>query len=184
MVASVLKEALSYKTGVLIAYIKGNPTMKAQIVSFHCTLKNRIGEVISSTLNQEVLTGIEGYSGMLAALIQGLNCIKEGEKRQIVVPADQAYGLYDPKLVIKISRKKLQLQHPVHTGHQIVIQDDSKKSRVFYVTKVFNKSLELDGNHPLAGQDLIFDIEATSARDATAQEIDEFQSSIHNSYLN
>ena len=157
--------------------------MKVQVVSFLCILRNRTGEVISSTVNQEVLTGLEGYSGMYAALAQGLTCIKEGEKRTIFIPADQAYGLYDPKLVIQVPRSKLNLEHPVHAGHQIVIEDESKRTRTFYVKKVSTSLLTLDGNHPLAGQDLIFDIEATAARDATPQEIDEFQSYVYKGHL-
>jgi len=54
---------------------------------------------------------------------------------------------------------------------------------MFRVTKIQGDQVTLDGNHPLAGQDLIFDIEATEARDATSEELAESEEDSVHSYL-
>ena len=67
--------------------------MKAQIVSFHCTVKNKFGKVISSTFNHEILTGGQNLQAdQLVALSKGLENLKAGEKRRITLDASQAYG--------------------------------------------------------------------------------------------
>ena len=77
--------------------------MKAQIVSFRCVLRNKFGKIISSTYNQEVIT-CEPAKGMLQGLAQGLQDLKKGETRRITLPAAEAYGFYDPSLLLEWSR--------------------------------------------------------------------------------
>jgi len=92
--------------------------MKAQIVSFHCVLSDPMGKVISSTFNQDVIT-IDGQSEFLKGLTQGLQNLKKGEKRRICVAAEQAYGLYNPDLVLEVPRDRLGLKHALACGHQL-----------------------------------------------------------------
>lgn len=176
--------------------------MKAQIISFHCTLKDPLGRVISSSFNKDVLTAIldtkpsrshgpkavhapaapanpaqstsNSYSDFhepLQGLVEGLQGLRKGEKRQIFVAAERAYGYYDPELVLTVSRKKLPHGEALETGFQVVTQADDGEWRVFRVLSADGQYVTLDGNHPLAGQDLFFDVEATSTREATADEI-------------
>lgn len=164
--------------------------MKAQVISFHCTLKDPMGRVISSSFNSDVLTqAIEGsldkarlaptpsltghtpYDEPLKGLLEGLQGLKKGEKRRILVSADRAYGFYDPSLVIEVARKKLPRGDALEIGYQVITQADDGESRIFRVTSADAQTVTLDGNHPLAGQDLCFDIEATSTREATQEEI-------------
>ena len=108
--------------------------MGVQIISYRCHLKNRLGHTISSTVVRDVLLDPDAQDVPLKALSEGLRDIKKGESRQISIPAREAYGLYDPKLVM-------------------------------------TRFLEESGNHPLAGQDLVFEIQALDAREATIDEI-------------
>ncbi|MGZ3687673.1 MAG: FKBP-type peptidyl-prolyl cis-trans isomerase [Bdellovibrionota bacterium] len=148
---------------------------KAQIVSFHCILRNRVGQIISSSFNQDMLTQPDASGPLLRGLADGLMNLRRGEKRRISLSAKEAYGFYDPNLVMDISRKKLIHGDDLKVGQEILTQDDDQELRTFRVIRVSPGSVTLDGNHPLAGQDLIFDIEATSARDATPAEIAESQ---------
>jgi FKBP-type peptidyl-prolyl cis-trans isomerase SlyD len=177
--------------------------MKAQIISFHCTLKDPLGRVISSSFNRDVLTAVldakpsgkrnikavhapapapanpaqstsNSYSDFhepIQGLVEGLQGLRKGEKRQIFVAAERAYGYYDPQLVLTVSRKKLPHGEALEAGFQVVTQADDGEWRVFRVLSADGQYVTLDGNHPLAGQDLFFDVEATATREATPDEI-------------
>jgi len=145
--------------------------MSTQVISFKCLLKNKAGRFISSTVNRDVLTNVENKSSILSGLAKGLQDLKKGEKRTIRLSAEEAYGLYDPKKVILFPRRKLPKQ--LQTGETISIAGKSGAIRSYQVIQFHDDMVSLDGNHPLAGQDLIFEIEAIDARDATRQEIED-----------
>lgn len=146
--------------------------MKAQIVSFHCVLKDKLGRVISSSFNHDVINQLEEGSETLRGLIEGLQDVKEGERRQIFVPADQAYGFYDPGLVIEVPRRQLKRGGKLEVGNEIVTECTTDGHiRTFRVIKSAGDRVTLDGNHPLAGQDLYFEIEVTAAREAVEADL-------------
>ncbi len=146
--------------------------MSAQIISFNCIVKNKAGRFISSTFNREVLTISDRIpTGVLSGLNKNLQNLKKGEKRLITVSAEEAYGLYDPKKVILFPRRKL--PRLLRQGQSICIVSKTGVERTYVVLELHSELVSLDGNHPLAGQDLIFEIEALDAREATQQEIDD-----------
>ena len=146
--------------------------MSSQVISFNCILKNKAGKLISSTFNREVLTAIVGEQvGMLSGLAKGLQNLIKGEKRSINLTAEEAYGLYDPTKVILFPRKKL--PNTVKKGETINIVSKTGVQRSYRIVELHADLASLDGNHPLAGQDLVFEIEALEARDATREEIDD-----------
>lgn len=145
--------------------------MNIQIVSFHCILKNKLGRVISSTFNHEVLTWDESQQNMLAGLARGLQNLKKGEKRRIALSAEQAYGFYDPQKVLHFHRNELPSGRPIHLGQTYLMRTREGKHENFRIAQINGDQVTLDGNHPLAGQDLVFEIEATAVRNATPEEI-------------
>lgn len=143
--------------------------MSVQVVSFNCILKNKLGHIISSTYNREVMTALEGQDVMLGGLSKGLQNLRKGERRSITLNAEEAYGLYEPKKVILYPKKKL--PRDVRLGQTISIAGKSGLIRSYKVVEFHDDMASLDGNHPLAGQDLVFEIEALDAREATREEI-------------
>jgi FKBP-type peptidyl-prolyl cis-trans isomerase SlyD len=143
--------------------------MSAQVISFNCLLKNKTGQVISSTFNRDVLTASEGQSVVLDGLVKGLQNLIKGEKRSIALSAKDAYGFYEPQKVILYPRKKL--PRHVLVGEFVSIAGKSGTIRSYKVLQFHDDMASLDGNHPLAGQDLIFEIETLEARAATTDEI-------------
>lgn len=149
--------------------------MRAQIVSFHCVLRSQVGDqVLSSTFNHDVITQVEGGDAegmMLRGLAEGLQDLKKGEKRQIFLDAKQAYGFYEPRLVKKCPRQEISNGAHLQIGAEVVMHSPEGERKVFRVVEATSRTITLDGNHPLAGMDLVFDIEATEAREATSEEI-------------
>ena len=147
--------------------------MKPQIVSFHCVLTDPMGKVISSSFNQDVITQDHQGADFLKGLAEGLQNLKKGEKRRICLSAEQAYGLYDPDLVLEVPRKELVGGGKLGCGQQIESRGRNGNRKMFRVTRILTDMVTLDANHPLAGQDLVFEIEATEAREATPEELAE-----------
>jgi FKBP-type peptidyl-prolyl cis-trans isomerase SlyD len=145
--------------------------MVPQIISFKCVLKTKIGTLISTTYNREVLTAVpDDDGGLLPGLSRELQNLKKGEKRNIELTAKDAYGLYYPNKVILYPRS--QLPRETRVGETITIVSPKGRHNTYKVIEFFSNFARLDGNHPLAGQDLVFEIEALDARNATKDEID------------
>lgn len=155
--------------------------MSAQIISFNCVLKNRAGRLISSTFNRDILNTSLGGESMLEGLAKGLQNLKNGERRSIFLTAEEAYGLYEPKKIILYPLRKI--LDRVREGSVVVIRGKSGKTRSYRVLEVLSNFVRLDGNHPLAGQDLIFEIEALSVRQATPDELEESLNALENQVL-
>lgn len=155
--------------------------MNAQIISFNCLLKNKTGQFISQTYNREVLTSSNNENAMLLGLSKGMSNLTKGEKRQISLTAEEAYGFYDLNKIILYPQKKL--PQNLRTGDPVVITGKSGTQRSYRVAQIHDNLISLDGNHPLAGQDLIFEIEALEVREATRAEIDESQNMVSQQLL-
>jgi FKBP-type peptidyl-prolyl cis-trans isomerase SlyD len=143
--------------------------MNIQVISFNCLLKNKAGQIISSTYNREVLTSTVGDNLGLVGLAKGLQNLSKGERRSINLTAQEAYGLYEPLKVIQYPRERL--PESLKVSDFISITDQFGRMTSYKVLQILDDMVSLDGNHPLAGQDLIFEIEALEARDATNEEI-------------
>ncbi|MCE3009180.1 MAG: peptidylprolyl isomerase [Proteobacteria bacterium] len=142
------------------------------MISFKCTLRNALGQFISSTYNKDVLTIADPpIKGPLSGLNRNLKDLKKGERRTFKVLAQEAYGLYDPSKVILFPKNKL--PDNVKVGERVKIYGKSGKLRTYLVSDLRQDFASLDENHPLAGQDLIFEVEALAARKATDDEIEE-----------
>jgi FKBP-type peptidyl-prolyl cis-trans isomerase SlyD len=141
-----------------------------RLVSFHCTVRDEMGTVLSSSFNRDVLMapGIAGVDP--PGLIEGLCDIKRGERRQIRVKPERGYGFYDPDLVMRVPRSRLPQGATLQVGFQIFTRAVSGEPRIFRVTEAFARSVVIDGNHPLAGRELHYEIQATSARAATPRD--------------
>lgn len=142
--------------------------MNVQVISFNCILKNKAGQIISKTYNREVVTAEEANEP-LRGLAKGLKNLTTGERRSIEVIAEEAYGLYQPNKVVLFPRRKLPTS--LQINDVIAIPTKSGITHTYKVIQFHGDMVSLDGNHPLAGQDLIFEIETIEARQATPDEI-------------
>lgn len=147
--------------------------MTAQIISFHCVLKNKFGAILGRTFNQDILSGVKNAPGSLRTLDERMQGIRAGESRKIELSAEQAYGLYDTKLVLEVEREKVPKGELLRVGDSVEVEWKNGRKGRLQVTAATRDRLRLDGNHPLAGQDLTFEILATEARDATEAELRE-----------
>jgi FKBP-type peptidyl-prolyl cis-trans isomerase SlyD len=96
--------------------------------------------------------------------------MKEGEKRTIEVPAEEAYGPSDPNLIQKVPREYFQ---GIQLERGLPLQAQTPEGQIInmIVVDFDDNTVTVDLNHPLAGRDLVFEIEVVNVREATPDEI-------------
>jgi FKBP-type peptidyl-prolyl cis-trans isomerase SlyD len=145
--------------------------MGTRVISFHYTLKDNTGQVLDSSQGAEPMTFMEGSQQIIPGLEKVVITLNVGDKQNIPVKAEEAYGQYDQALVMEIPRTQFPPGEQIETGMQFGTQSEDGVPLIFTVKKVGDASVTVDGNHPLAGVDLFFDVEVTDIRPATLDEI-------------
>ena len=143
--------------------------MRRQVIKFHYVLKDRFGKMIESTRGREAVQLLTGSGQVVRGLEKALLKLNPGERKTITVPAHEAYGYRDEELVNRIPLTKLPIKVNVGDILEVEAQGDSKQI-VTVIAKTFS-DVTLDGNHPLAGQELTFEVEVLENREATNEEI-------------
>ena len=143
--------------------------MSQRVLSFHYTLSNAAGDILDSSAMSTPLAFIEGSGHIIPGLEKELVLLKTGDKKEIRVPAAEAYGPKEKDMILTVPKSGLPVPN-VKLGDKFRGGPD-QHSPVFTVIEVKETEVVLDGNHPLAGQDLVFQIEMTAIREATAVEL-------------
>lgn len=142
-----------------------------KVVQIHYTLTNDEGEVLDSSEGQEPLAYLHGFGNIIPGLESALAGRGVGDKFQVTIPPEEAYGLRDDDLVQAAPRSAFQGVPEVLPGMQFHAESPEGVQLVT-VIDVDGDNVILDGNHPMAGLTLNFDVEVTDIREATAEELD------------
>lgn len=140
---------------------------KNAVVSFHYTLNDADGTTLDSSAGREAFAYIHGGGMIVPGLEEQLEGKKAGETLLAVVEAAKGYGEIDPQLVQRVPVDRFGGQQ-VEEGMQFQTPDN----RVWSVLEVKDGEVVLNGNHPLAGVTLHFNVEITEVREATQEELD------------
>lgn len=142
-----------------------------KVISFHYTLKDSKGNVLESSIGDEPLRFLEGVGQIIPGLESAVIGLKKGEKKGVDVKAADAYGEFEQELIVKVPRAQIP-KKDVAVGDQFHADSGHGHTQLVVVTSVDAENITVDGNHPLAGQDLHFDVEITDVRDATKEELE------------
>lgn len=139
-----------------------------KVVTFNYTLKDTAGKTLDSSEGQP-MSFLTGVGQIIPKLEEELLGMLIGQKKIVQLGAAEAYGLNDPKMVMDVPRKDL-AHIEIEEGAFLQL-NLGETMKVVRITKVGDETVTLDGNHPLAGQDLIFDVEVLNLRPATTEEL-------------
>jgi len=140
------------------------------VVTIHYTLTNDAGEVLDSSTDGEPLAYIHGGGSIIVGLEEALEGKTTGDHIVVAIPAGKAYGEHDDSLVQQVPRRAFQSGGDVKAGMRFTAQTEQGPRQVV-VTRVVGDMVTVDGNHPLAGQALNFDVRITEIRAASAEEL-------------
>lgn len=141
-----------------------------RVFGFHYTVQDEDGEELDSSHGDEPLYILEGAQQVVPGLEREVVTMKVGEKRTVAVKAAEAYGTHDPNLVLRVEKSQFPPDTELDVGDQFAVDED-EESPVFTVVSVESDAYMVDGNHPLAGHDLVFDVEIVEVRAATPEEL-------------
>ncbi len=143
---------------------------KNKVVTFHYSLTadNNYSE---SSRGGDPATYLHGYGGIVRGLEREMRGRKAGDSFSLEVAPEDAFGERNPEIVHRIPRKHL-ISAPAKLTPGHVVAVNSKQGRVQgIVQKVGRFNVDVDFNHPMAGQTLKFDVEILAVRDASPEEI-------------
>ncbi|TCK09584.1 FKBP-type peptidyl-prolyl cis-trans isomerase [Marinobacterium mangrovicola] len=140
------------------------------VVSIHYTLTNAAGDKLDSSEGQEPLAYLHGASNIIPGLENALVGKAVGDKLSVTVEPEEGYGEVREELVQEVDRSNFEGIDVVEPGMQFMAQTPWGQQPVT-VVKVEGDNVTLDGNHPLAGQTLSFDVEVVEVREATEEEL-------------
>lgn len=146
------------------------PIRKNSVVAIRYTLKDDSGDVIESPEGGHSLAYLHGHGNLIPGLERELEGKNAGDKLHVKVAPSNAYGEYDEELVQRVPRDALSGVPDVEAGMRLQAQTEDGM-RTFTVTDVGQDEVTIDGNHPLAGKNLDFEVEITEVRDATQEEL-------------
>lgn len=100
-----------------------------------------------------------GGGEFLPAIEEALVGMSVGEKKKIIIPADDAFGEYDEERVFSVPRSDLPEDLNPEVGDEIVLVNEEDEELAVLVVEVSDEEINFDANHPLAGEDVTFEIE-------------------------
>lgn len=139
------------------------------VASFHYTLTDDDGNTLDSSRGHEPLSYLHGGGNVVSGLEQALVGKQTGDKLKVDVPPEDGYGLHREQLVQVVPLSAFG-DAEVRTGMRFTAETDGGPVSVV-VTNVEGDQVTVDGNHPLAGKTLHFDVEVTDVREASPEEI-------------
>ena len=142
-----------------MSQVKQNDTVKV-----HYTGKLADGQVFDTSEGKEPIEFTLGQGQLIPGFENGLIDMKLNEKKTINIPVEEAYGQPREELVQEVEKSQLPPEIEPEVGMGLVSKTPDGREMNLLVAEVKEDTIVVDGNHPLAGKDLIFDLEVVEIK--------------------
>jgi FKBP-type peptidyl-prolyl cis-trans isomerase 2 len=132
---------------------------KGDTIQVHYTGKFEDGKEFDSSLNRQPLQFEVGAGRVIKGFEDAVIGLQAGEKKTVIVSAEDAYGSFDENLLVEIPKKNVPEGVTPEVGMRLQLVNQQGQAVHVVVTEIFDKTVRLDANHPLAGKTLVFDLE-------------------------
>ncbi len=166
MAKTLDKEEMMIKPGKL--HIQKN-----SYVTLTYKLCNSQYKTIEERTATDPLIFLQGYGQLLPAVELAIEGQVSGFSTSLKITPDQAYGIYQNELVSQVPRSQFAANLDLKIGMKFDTIGPSGQPVVVRIISIEDNLITLDGNHPLAGQELIFELNILSVRQATQEELEE-----------
>jgi FKBP-type peptidyl-prolyl cis-trans isomerase SlyD len=143
---------------------------KNRVISISYTLTDDNNRIIDSTSGSESFDYLHGFENIVPGLEQALEGKNQGDRFSVTIPAAKAYGERDDRMILDVPRNRFQEAESVKEGMRFHVET-AQGVQMVTVTQVADQTVTIDGNHPLAGLDLTFDVTINGVREASAEEL-------------
>lgn len=141
------------------------------VVNLSYCLKNANGDELDRADKSQPFAYLHGMGQIVPGLEKSLDGLKVGDKKEVTVSPAEGYGELDPSLRTQAKRSNFPEGADLKPGMQFEGQGEGGRKVIFEIISVEGDNINVDGNHPLAGQTLHFDVEVTGIREATQEEL-------------
>jgi len=128
-------------------------------------------EVNGSEIDSGPIQFIQGHGNIIPGLENQIEGMRLGDKKEVWVKAEEAYGHYNPELEFEVSRESFPEDFEIKLGQPMRMQDGQGNIFTGVAVAISDESVKMNLNHPLAGKDLLFKTKVTNLRPATEEEI-------------
>jgi FKBP-type peptidyl-prolyl cis-trans isomerase SlpA len=153
-------QRLFFQINYSMSQVKANNTVKV-----HYTGKLSDGQVFDTSEGKEPIEFVLGQGQLIPGFEQGLIDMKVNEKKTITIAKEEAYGEVNEQLIQEVDKANLPQDMEPKVGMGLVSKSPDGQEMNLMVVDVKEKSIVVDGNHPLAGRDLVFDLEVVEIKD-------------------
>jgi FKBP-type peptidyl-prolyl cis-trans isomerase SlyD len=143
---------------------------KEKVATIDYTLTDDKGELLDSSEDDGPLSYLHGHGNIVPGLEKALEGKTVGDSLKITLPPSDGYGEHDKKLIQTMPRDRFP-DGEIELGTRFHAESRGE-SRVLTVTAVNDRGVTVDGNHPLAGRTLRFEVTVREVREATGEEIE------------
>ena len=142
------------------------------VVSIEYTLKDDEGNILDTSEGHDALSYLHGAGNIIPGLENALTGKTLGDELSVTVGPEEGYGERIEQLTQVVSREIFESIDKIEVGMQFQGQSGDEQPMIITITGIEGDNVTIDGNHPLAGVNLNFEIKVVEVRDATAEELE------------
>lgn len=140
-------------------------------VSIEYTLTNDAGEVLDTSAGGEPLVYLHGAGNIIPGLERELDGKQVGDELKVTIEPEDAYGEFSAELVAVLGRNMFEGVDELEVGMQFHASAPDGGMQIVTITALDGDEVTVDGNHPLSGQRLTFEVKVAAVRDASEDEV-------------
>lgn len=129
-------------------------------------------EEIDSSKGQDPLQFLVGHGNIISGLEREMIGMKVGDSKNVVIAPADGYGEFDENAFLNVPRNAFPKDIPVEEGTELTVRDDAGQPRYARIDVVEEDSVTLNFNHPLAGDELHFNVKVVSLREPSSEELE------------
>lgn len=148
--------------------MSANTVTRDMVVSMNYVLTDQAGNVLDASAGQP-LEYLQGHQNIIPGLERELEGLQPGDKKNVTVQPEEGYGQPNPELLFSLPREQFGEQN-VQAGMMVSLHSPEGILNARIVSVEPNQ-INMDANHPLAGQVLNFEVEITGVRPASQEEV-------------
>ena len=142
------------------------------VVFMHYTLTDDQGQTIDSSVGGEPMPYLHGCQNIVPGLEKALTGLESGASVKVAVQPEDGYGPLIPEAIQTFPVDVFEGVEEIQPGMQFQAEGPDGQVQVITIKEVLDDGIVVDGNHPLAGMVLNFEVDITEVREATAEELE------------
>ncbi len=147
----------------------GDRIEKDDVVGINYRLTVADGTEVDSTADRDPMEYLHGHQNIVPGLEKELEDHEVGDDLDVTIGPEEGYGVHDPDRVVQVNREQLGFEPKL--GAVVSARVPDGREQHLMIAEIKGETVTLDGNHPLAGQTLRFEVSVASIRKATEEEI-------------